>query len=122
MSIRKPFAAVSLALALSACVVVPVEDEVAASSCDTHTKSMSLKTVTANHGNLNCHDEACLAVILAVSAGSFIVSGSIVLTNNTVHWLEYQGTCDDSFLNTTKQRFLDSLDDPKPVSANWQAQ
>ena len=122
MSARKPFATVSLALALSACVVVPVEDEVAASSCDTYTKSMTLKTVTANRGGLNCHDEACLAVILAVSAGSLIVSGSIVLTNNTVHWLEYQGSCDDSFLNTTKQRFLDSLDDPKPVSAKLLAQ
>ncbi|HAF44950.1 MAG: hypothetical protein A2100_01415 [Sideroxydans sp. GWF2_59_14] len=122
MSTRKPFATVSLALALSACVVVPVEDEVAASSCDTYTKSMTLKTVTANGGGLHCRDEACLAVILAVSAGSLIVSGSIVLTNNTVHWLEYQGSCDDSFLNTTKQRFLDSLDDPKPVSAKLLAQ
>lgn len=122
MNARKPFASVSLALALSACVVVPVEDEVVASSCNTYTKSMTLKTVTANSGGLNCRDEACLAVILAVSAGSLIVSGSIVLTNNTVHWLEYQGSCDDSFLNTTKQRFLDSLDDPKPVSAKLLAQ
>lgn len=122
MSTRKPFATVSLALALSACVVVPVEDEVAASSCDTYTKSMTLKTVTANRGGLHCSDEACLAVILAVSAGSLIVSGSIVLTNNTVHWLEYQGSCDDSFLNTTKQRFLDSLDNPEPATAKLLAQ
>ncbi len=83
---------------------------------------MTLKPVELHQGNLNCHDEACLAVILAVSAGSFIVSGSIVLTNNTVHWLEYQGTCSDSYLNTTKQFFLDSLGNPKPVPSNWQAQ
>ena len=122
MSTRKPFATVSLALALSACVVVPVEDEVAASSCDTYTKSMSLKPVEVSLGRTNCHDEACLAVILAVSAGSLIVSGSIVLTNNTIHWLEYQGTCSDGYLEATKQYFLDSLDDPEPVSAKLLAQ
>ncbi|MBI4809505.1 MAG: hypothetical protein HY799_11240 [Nitrosomonadales bacterium] len=122
MTVRKPLSTVSLALALSACVVVPVEDEIAASSCDTYTKSMSLKPVEVNLGRTNCHDEACLAVILAVSAGSLIVSGSIVLTNNTIHWLEYQGSCSDSYLNTTTQRFLDSLDDPKPISAKLLAQ
>jgi hypothetical protein len=124
MTVRKPLSTVSLALALSACVVVPAEDtnDVASASCNTYTKSMTLKTVTANHGSLHCHDEACLAVILAVSAGSLIVSGTVVLTNNTVHWLEYQGSCDDSFLNTTKQRFLDSLDNPEPVSAKLLAQ
>ncbi|MBI5007484.1 MAG: hypothetical protein HZB95_10260 [Nitrosomonadales bacterium] len=119
MTMRKPLAAVSLALALSACVVVPVEDRdaTAASDCDTYTKSMTLEQARLDYGRLSCHDEACLAVILAVSAGSLIVSGSIVLTNNTVHWLEYQGTCSDGFLNNTKQRFLDSLDDPEPLSA-----
>ena len=68
-------------------------------------------------GNLYCNDEACLAVILAVSAGSVIVSGSIVLTNNTVHWLEYQGSCDDGYLKIALHKFFDSLGDPKPVDA-----
>jgi hypothetical protein len=122
MNTRKPFATVSLALALSACVVVPAEDTNEVASCNTHTKSMTLKMADARLDRLACGDEACLAVILAVSAGSLIVSGTVVLTNNTVHWLEYQGSCDDSFLNTTKQRFLDSLDDPKPISAKLLAQ
>lgn len=40
-----------------------------------------------------------------VSAGliygvTVVVSGSVVLVGNTVHFLEKQGQCDDSFLNT----------------------
>lgn len=38
---------------------------------------------------------ACLLTFgVIVPAGTFIVSGSIVLVNNTLHWLEYQGRCD----------------------------
>ena len=47
--------------------------------------------------------------IVAVSAGSLLVSGSIVVVNNTVHWLEYQGTCSEGFLNRTRQAFLDTF-------------
>ena len=116
MKITKTFSIISAAFTLSACVV-PVMDKIEAtpSTCKTTTQSMSLKMANENvfvHGNC---DQACLAAALAVFAGSAIVSGSIVLTNNTVHWLEYQGTCDDSFLNTTKQRFLDSFNKPKPI-------
>lgn len=32
---------------------------------------------------------------IAVPAGSFVVSGSIVLIGNTLHWLEYQGRCNN---------------------------
>ena len=116
MRITKKFLIVSAAFTLSACVV-PVMDKIEAtpSTCKTTTQSMSLKMANENvfvYGNC---DQACLAAALAVFAGSAIVSGSIVLTNNTVHWLEYQGTCDDSFLNTTKQRFLDSFNKSKPI-------
>jgi hypothetical protein len=43
----------------------------------------------------------CLAVIgIIIPAGSLIVSGSIVLVGNTVHWLEYQGRCDDGAIQS----------------------
>lgn len=111
----KVFLLLSLALALSACVVVPKvdPDEANSSGCKTYTRSMKLDVVVTNPGG--CGDEYCLAAYLAVFAGSAIISGSIVLTGNTVHWLEYQGTCSDSYLNVTKQRFLDSINKPKPV-------
>lgn len=106
---------VSLALTLSACVVVPKidQEETNSSACKTYTRSMKLDVVVTNPGS--CGDEYCLAAYLAVFAGSAIISGSIVLTGNTVHWLEYQGTCSDSYLNIIKQRFLDSLSKPKPA-------
>ena len=75
---------------------------------------MSLKVVSGNPGS-GCNDNECIAALLAVFAGSAIISGSIVVTNNTVHWLEYQGTCSYSYLNIVKQRFLDSISKPKPT-------
>jgi hypothetical protein len=105
-------------LALSACMAVPVaEYDDASLSCNTYTHSMTLKAVEWRGGNLYCNDEACLAMILAVSAGSVVVSGSIVLTNNTLHWLEYQGSCDDGYLKIAMRKFFNSLGNPKPVAA-----
>ncbi len=104
--------------ALAGCMAVPaVEYDDASLRCNTYTQSMTLKTVEWRSGDLYCNDEACLAVILAVSAGSVIVSGSIVLTNNTVHWLEYQGSCEDGYLKIALRKLFDSLDNPKPVAA-----
>ncbi len=116
-------------LMLSACVYAPVIDEAQNpdSNCQTFTKHMSMQDVLAksppNEHPLRvaagCGGECAVAVLAAaivVSGGSAIISGSIVLTNNTVHWLEYQGVCSDSYLNTKKQNFLDSFDSAKPAS------
>ena len=123
-----------LALSLSACIYVPVVDESKASAtdCETVTKHMSMQNLfeteardTPGRSNdipINigggCNSEcaaAILAAVVAVSAGSAIISGSIVLTGNTVHWLEYQGTCSDGYLNSTKRLFLESVNKPKPI-------
>ena len=32
-----------------------------------------------------------LAIGVVIPAGTFVVSGSIVIVGNTLHWLEYQG-------------------------------
>jgi hypothetical protein len=105
-------------MVLSGCMVVPEANyDEASLRCNTYTHSMTLRTVEMKRGEVYCNDEACLAMILAVSAGSVIVSGSIVLTNNTLHWLEYQGTCSDGYLKTATQKLLDSLDNPKPIAA-----
>jgi hypothetical protein len=83
--------------------------------CKTYTRSMSLKAIPMTPDSIACGDEACLAVLAVISAGSALVSGSIVLTGNTLHWLEYQGTCSDGYLNSAKQLFLESF--KKPASA-----
>ena len=64
-----------------------------------------------------CQDAECvlanLAIVTAgaitVSAGSLIVSGSVVVVGNTVHWLEQQGSCDDSITQKTVVGFVSGL-------------
>jgi hypothetical protein len=113
----------AMTFALSACIYVPVVDQhdAESSSCNTFTKSMSLETVELQ-GNISqsgCRTGDCVATALAgvvvVTAGSAIISGSIVLTGNTIHWLEYQGTCSDGYLGRVKKLFLDSIGIAKPA-------
>ncbi len=42
--------------------------------------------------------EALLAVIVAWAGVTLVVSGSMVVTGNILHWSEYQGRCDESEL------------------------
>ena len=114
MNLHRICLAIPLALALSSCVVVPEVDRYQDTppDCKTYTKSMSLKTVDRKSDGVVCADEGCLAAFLVISAGSVLISGSIVLAGNTLHWLEYQGTCSDGYLNTTKQLFLKSINKP----------
>jgi len=109
---------IPLALALSGCMVVPVvdNDEAASTGCRTYTRSMSLKTVSWQP---SCNTEECLATVVVIGAGSVLVSGSIALVGNSVHWLEYQGTCSDGLLNTTKQLFLESIGNSSPATASY---
>lgn len=48
----------------------------------------------------HCDTPECLMIvplaILAIPVSSFIVSGSIVVAGNTVHWIEEQGRCPQS--------------------------
>jgi hypothetical protein len=110
----KFFSTISLALALAACaVVVPVIDnDTATTNCKTFTNSMSLKVYAEN---IHCNTNECAAAALAIFAGSAIISGCIVITNNAVHWLEYQGSCSDGYLNSARQQFLDSVNKSKPT-------
>jgi len=78
---------------------------------------MSLKILDENPLMRGCHDDECLAAALVISAGSVLVSGTIVLAGNTVHWLEYQGTCSDGYLNSAKQLFFESLNKARLIPA-----
>ncbi|MBF0349598.1 MAG: hypothetical protein HQM11_01115 [SAR324 cluster bacterium] len=60
-----------------------------------------------------CDKPECMLIIplsmLAIPIGSLIVSGSIVAVGNTVHWIEQQGRCDESEVQTALQTLADSL-------------
>ena len=109
---------------IASCVYVPVVDEHDSknSSCDTYTKSLTLNPIEMNENiTVGCNSGDCAAValgsVIVVTAGSAIISSSIVLTGNTLHWLEYHGTCSEGYLNKAKQLFLDSIHKLQPKSA-----
>ena len=59
-----------------------------------------------------CREPECalygLLAIVAVPVTSFIVSGSIVVVGNTIHWVEEQGMCDDSMTQEAIRALVDS--------------
>ncbi|WP_299494774.1 hypothetical protein [uncultured Shewanella sp.] len=99
---------------LQACVVVPrpvstPSPKLVSSSsarytvCNTETQQWDLHTQEL--GSLqSCQYSSqlsgiCMATFgLILPLGSLIVSSSIYLVGNTVHWLEYQGRCNDGIV------------------------
>ena len=51
------------------------------------------------------------AGIITISTGTLIVSGSVVVVGNTVHWLEQQGSCDESITQKTVNGFVSGLNE-----------
>lgn len=100
-----------LSLVFEGCVYLPktvesVEDE----TCNLITR----KIIIERAGDLSpgvilgCYDEACILVIaaaLAVPTATYIVSGSMAVAGNSIHWLEKEGRCDDGAI----RKGLDSL-------------
>lgn len=88
-------------LLLTGCAVIPkYAKQTSPESCDLYTKELELEVL--NHsdtvGLAHCSGSSCGAA-LAVSAGVFVssvvVSGSIYLVGNTLHWLEKESRCSD---------------------------
>lgn len=99
---------------LSSCAVVPkFTDDADNSRCNLATKKMSLDVVGAKGGNCASGGGEGAAIVCLTAAGIFaitgIISGSIVIAGNTVHWIEKQGKCEDSFMNTYVTRHNQSL-------------
>ena len=95
-----------ICILLSACVYLPAEKpfETEISECKLQIPELELTVKMADSLDV-CTGTGedvivCLvAVGVVVPAGSFLVSGSIVLVGNTARWIEYQGRCSDSALN-----------------------
>ena len=86
---------------LSSCAVFyPDRDIRQPRNCELATKSLELEAKRMRVPDEICagfsHCDFLLVTAAVVPIGSFIVSGSIVVVNNTVHWVEKQGRCDDS--------------------------
>ena len=102
---------VIIMLLTQSCIVVPKTVPEEKQECLLVTKSMTIDYYTSpelideavdemiNAISSDCNEPECLllfAPLIAISVGSFIVSGSIIVVGNTIHWIEEQGRCDDS--------------------------
>lgn len=86
------------------CAVVPVvkphtPDDI---ECGVSTHEYDLKMVQMGSISASCDSAECILSIGLFAAAwtgvTAIVSGSIVVVGNTVHWLEQQGPCDSDKL------------------------
>lgn len=102
-------ATIVLFASLSGCLFVPVAHEHRNHECDLVTKRWTVD-VRAD-GSFYCADEYCAALVLGTAAISGVVSGSIALVGNTLHWLEIQGKCDDGMIKRAADSFVGPLKD-----------
>lgn len=87
---------------LQACVAYPkTTPDRDNKRCDLVTKKLRLATEKDAYKVAAKIDPISAVVSAGLLYGvTVVVSGSVVLVGNTVHFLEKQGQCDDSFLNT----------------------
>ena len=105
------------------CIVIPKTVSEEDQDCLLVTKSMTIDYYTSpelideavdemiNAISSDCNEPECLllfAPLIAISVGSFILSGSIVVVGNTIHWIEEQGRCDDSITRQTLGGLINS--------------
>jgi hypothetical protein len=95
--VRLRLALTGLALLASGCVFYPKTVESYDPVCEIRTRQMVLKSeVVDGLCSASSHQDAaaaCLVAVLSVTAGSAVISGSIVAVGNTVYWLEKRGKC-----------------------------
>ena len=88
---------VLLSLLLSGCVLLPKTSEIYNTDCKYIAKHSELESVyIAALGG--CKDQQCaglLAFAGAITAASVVLSGSVVVIENIVYWLEKPDDCDN---------------------------
>ena len=90
-------AAFGLSLFVSGCFFYPKTVQYYEPVCEIQARRMELhsKVIDATCSGGSSHEgaAACLAFYLTMTAGSALVSGSIVVVGNTVYWFEKRGRC-----------------------------
>ncbi len=99
MVLQKVFLVLFISLFLTSCAFIPTtsNQQPYYAKCDMITKKLTLESTQRVvlddcGGNNNDIGECILAAGILVPV-SFIVSGSIVLIGNTLHWSEYKLSC-----------------------------
>lgn len=99
---------------VNACVVYPKTVNNQNPDCDLVTKEITLDMAAANINGLSgTHTPESALVVLAgatvVVTVSAIVSGSIYIAGNTIHWIEKMGTCEEGLVQNAKDSLANSL-------------
>lgn len=97
---------------LQACVAYPKETfRKDYERCDLVSREYHLAMNRAGLKLLEGAGDPFQALVLAgiVASVTTVVSGSVVVIGNTVHFLEKQGSCDDSFLNEQVLSYITPL-------------
>ncbi|ASP38807.1 hypothetical protein CHH28_08995 [Bacterioplanes sanyensis] len=80
--------------------------------CDMYTKQLTLETVPLEGHeckDANNAEQCALIVALGLPVVTFVVSGSIVLIGNTLHWVEFHGSCERGAVNEYVRSFKQTL-------------
>ncbi len=88
---------ICLSASLTGCFTVKKVDNPEDKRCNLVTKELELnysKDLTQKMGS-GTDPRAVLPLLVVVPPISFIVSGSVTVVGNAVHWIEKQGRCDD---------------------------
>ena len=106
-----------LPLLLASCfTVTPAQEEEI--DCQLWSREWNLNLSDSDlsllEGPITCLEPECLLIValslVAIPITSFIVSGSLVVVGNTVHWLEEQGSCDDSMTQEAINELIETTE------------
>ena len=92
MNYKNSILALLIIFCITSCVFVPVisRKQPYTTHCDMVIKKLSLKSAIADEFR-DHHDQLEFMIVLGLA--SAVVSGSIVLIGNTLHWSEYKIKC-----------------------------
>ncbi len=112
---RIPLLILPFLLASCFTVIPAQEDE---TDCELWSREWDLNLSDSDlsvlQGPIHCSNPECVLAIssslVAIPVTSFIVSGSIVVVGNTVHWIEEQGTCKESMTQKALTTLIESTE------------
>ena len=96
--IRRSLVYMTLISFLSGCIMVPKTHEFQEPKCELITKELTVGLKELDFSNSKMNPVGFIGLPFALAAlftASVVVSGSIVVAGNSIHWIEQEGICDD---------------------------
>ncbi|MDM8564833.1 hypothetical protein QUF74_04190 [Candidatus Halobeggiatoa sp. HSG11] len=128
-TIKKSIIFVIILFYLSSCAFYPKVADRQNTQCHLVTKKLTLEVFppipesSLDLTGFDISDDSgiifyILAGVVVIATVSAIVSGSIVLTGNTIHWIEQEGKCDDGAIKKAIENLLNSLNSIESLFVN----